>query len=122
MRAERQPVRRRVLIIALLAGIAWALVLAGQIPQRRANRSIVPESHPLVTQTEFSQIRQGMSYEDCVRIIGAPGDAFGSSGAPADHHDKPEWVSYVWRNSPDSYAQISFHDGLAERLVATNLP
>ncbi len=103
--------------------LAWALLLASQIPQRRARTTDpAPLKHPLITWAEFSQIRRGMTYEDCVRVIGAPGDAFGSSGAPADHHDNPEWVSYVWRNSPDSYAQISFHQGQAERLVATNLP
>lgn len=115
--------RRRLIIIGFVAAIAWVLVLASQIPARRSGPNPAsPAAHPLITWAEFNQIRRGMDYENCVRIIGAPGDAYGSSGAPADHHDNPEWVSYVWRNSPDSYAQISFHDGLAERLVATNLP
>lgn len=114
--------RRRLAIIALMVAIAWALVLASQFPLRRSNSSPAPDIHPLVTLTEFSLIRQGMTYEDCVHIIGAPGASFGSSEATADHHAQPEWVSYIWRNSPDSFAQISFHQGRAERLVSNNLP
>jgi hypothetical protein len=116
------PTRRRIGLIALMIAIAWALVLAGQIPVGRTRNVPAAAPHPIVTQDEFSQLRQGMNYEECVRIIGAPGNPFGSSDAPADHHAQPEWVSYIWRNTPDSFAQISFHHGRAERLASVNLP
>jgi len=114
-------VRTRIIVIGLVVAIAWTLIVA-QYPVRHSGPVQAPADRPLVTWAEFNQITRGMTYEDCVYIIGAPGDAFGSSDAPADHHAKPEWVSYVWRNNPDSYAQISFRQGQAERLVATNLP
>ncbi len=114
--------RPRIVVIGLVVAIAWTLIVASQFPLDRTRPVEAPVERPLVTWAEFNQITRGMSYEDCVRIIGAPGDAYGSSGAPADHHDSPEWVSYIWRNSPDSYAQISFHQGQAERLRAMNLP
>lgn len=115
--------RPRIVVIGLVVAIAWVLIVASQFPLRHSRPATAPAAdHPLVTWAEFNQITRGMTYEDCVHIIGAPGDAYGSSDAPSDHHASPEWVSYLWRNSPDSYAQISFHRGQAERLVATNLP
>ncbi len=110
--------KRRLAVIAAVAGTAWVLVLAGQ-------RTIDPPGPPakenVVTTDEFAQLHPGMSYHECVRVIGAEGTPFGSSTAPAEHEPWPEWISFEWRNSPDSYVMVSFHHGEVERTRAFNL-
>lgn len=76
---------------------------------------------PLISLEEFNRIRPGMTYDQCVKIIGAVGTPFGSSQEPGDEGEAIEWISYRWRNSPDSYAHVNFHFGKVDRKYAYNL-
>ncbi len=111
--------KRRLLVIAAVVGTAWILVLAGQRAIRTSPPT--PARAVVVSADEFGRLHPGMSYEDCVRVIGAEGAPFGSSDTPQPHAGKPEWISYVWRNDEDSYITISFHNGEVERTRAFNL-
>lgn len=112
--------KRRLAVIAAVAVTAWMLVLAGQ-------RTLLAPGAPaesrtsVVTQAEFERIRPGMSYQDCVRAIGSEGTPFGSSAAPVADGPWPEWISFVWRNDPDSYIMVSYRNGEVERARAFNL-
>jgi len=110
----------RLAIIGVVVATAWGLVLAGQ---RTLQTSPVPVrgAPDVVTSIEFAQIREGMTYRDCVRIIGKEGAPFGSSNAPEPDAPWPEWISFEWRNGPESYAMVSFHHGAVERTRAFNL-
>ena len=111
--------KRRLLVIAAVAGTAWILVLAGQ----RAIRTETPRPARavIVSAEEFARIRPGMTYDECVRVIGADGAPFGSSESPERKPGHPEWISFVWRNDEDSYVTVSFHNGTVERTRAFNL-
>jgi hypothetical protein len=111
--------KRRALVIAAVLGTAWVLVLAGQRTIRVATQA--NEEPVVVSAEEFSRIQPGMTYEDCVRVIGTEGSPFGSSGSPDVDADGTEWISYVWRNDEDSYVMVSFHHGEVERTRAFNL-
>jgi hypothetical protein len=112
--------RRRLFIIGVIAVTAWILVLAGQrsLPTRP---SPTPNRAGIITSDEFAKIRPGMSYQDCVRIIGNDGVPFGSSSSPDAHGDWPEWISYEWRNDAESFIRVSFHYGEVDRARAFNL-
>ena len=109
--------KRRAAVIVAVAITAWLLVLAGQ-RSMTTKATAVPA---IVSAGELSRIHAGMSYEDCVRIIGAEGTPFGSSAAPEAPTGSSEWISYVWRNNADSYATVSFRDGAVERVRAFNI-
>ena len=96
------------------------LVLAGQRAIRMSTRPAASEA-VVVSAEEFSRIQPGMSYDDCVRVIGTEGSPFGSSSSPEVGTDGSEWISYVWRNDEDSYLTVSFHRGEVERTRAFNL-
>jgi hypothetical protein len=112
-------VKRRLLVIAAVAGTAWILILAGQ---RTLRTSAPGRGHAVVVSAEeFGRIRPGMTYQECVSVIGAEGSPFGSSDSPESQAERPEWISYVWRNDEDSYVTVSFHNGEVERTRAFNL-
>jgi len=108
--------QRGALVLAVIAG-AWGILLVA--PRYTASDSSVSI---VITAEEFDRILPGMSYDDCVRIIGATGTPFGASNEPGAEADSPEWVSYSWRNHADSYAYISFEKGRVDRKQAVNLP
>jgi len=108
--------KHRLAVIAAVAATAWALVLAGQLSLKTRQNTV-----PVVTADEFAQIHEGMTYVECVRIIGAEGAPFGSSNAPDPKGPWPEWISFEWRNGPESYVTVSFYRGEVERTRAFNL-
>lgn len=65
---------------------------------------------PAVTKAEFDQLREGMSYEDTARVVGASGELQGSSEIAG------YWtVTYSWMNSDGSNLSAMFQNG---RLVS----
>lgn len=99
---------------ALLAGALYTLWPTGGSPSA--------PSTPIVTAAEFDQIQLGMSYEDCTAIIGAGGTPYGASAPPEHAMANTEWVSFVWHNSRDSSAEITFNYGIVESKRAHALP
>ncbi len=79
------------------------------------------EAAPIVTREEFNRIETGMTYGQCVAIIGAAGTPYGSSREPGETGDQLEWITYRWGNEDDSYAHISFHYGRVDRKREFNL-
>lgn len=109
--------KRLFLVIALLAA-GWGLLLMSFAPQSPAK----PQAPgPTVTRDEFERIGSGMTYRECVEIIGAAGTPYGSSSEPGEIGAHLEWITYRWQNDADSYAHISFHYGRVGRKHSVNL-
>jgi hypothetical protein len=76
-------------------------------------RMVLPQSigspSPVVTRAEFDQLREGMSYEDAARVIGASGELHGSSDIAGY-----KTVMYSWMNGDGSNMNAMFQNG---RLV-----
>ncbi len=77
---------------------------------------------PVVTAAEFQRIVSGMTYDECVAIIGSPGTPYGATGPSTEPSESTEWVSYLWTNSRDSSAEISFFRGGVESKREHALP
>ena len=99
------------LLVCLLLGIALPrLWLDGE-----------GDPSPVITLDEFDRIADGMSYEECVAIIGAAGTAYGATTAYSTPSEEAEWISYVWTNARDSSAEVSFYYGEVESKRAHGL-
>ena len=45
---------------------------------------VSPKNQPAISMDEFKQIKNGMTYEQVTRIIGAPGDIISETGTPGE--------------------------------------
>lgn len=103
--------------IAIVGGVGVLLL----VPEGGLLRPAVNLHETVITPHEFDQIEPGMSYEECVAIIGEEGAPFGESTVSGAPGSEREWISYVWRNSPNSRAEISFQFGRVSRKRAYGL-
>ena len=67
---------------------------------------IILRPTPLVTKAEFLRLEEGMSYEEVVRIIGAPGELKASSDLAGI-----KTVMYGWSNTDGSNTNAMFQQG-----------
>jgi hypothetical protein len=83
-------------LLVCLALVAWG-ALTGQVELTEP---------PVVTQAEFLQIQNGMSYEEVQRIIGAPGQEMSRSDVAGINT-----VMYQWINRGGSNMNAMFQNG-----------
>lgn len=76
---------------------------------------------PIITTERFEQIQDGMTYDECARLVGAPGVPFGSSASPGQAPESLEWISYRWVNPDESSAEVSFQYNRVARKRSYNL-
>ena len=69
---------------------------------------------PIVTLAEFGQIRENMSYQQVVDLIGDPGIVAAPSTAPENDAGDVETRMHVWQNSDASNMSATFQN---DRLV-----
>ncbi|MCP3984583.1 MAG: DUF3862 domain-containing protein [bacterium] len=62
---------------------------------------------PIVTLAEFEQLREGMSIQEVVAIVGAPGVVSASGGNDANGQTRMS----VWQNSDASHMNVTFENG-----------
>lgn len=108
---------RRAGLAALVFAAAWGILLVAPDSEPGSPRTPI-----VITADEYDRIELGMTYDECVAIIGATGTPFGASNEPGREADIPDWISYAWRNTPDSYAHVAFDHGRVDRKQAFNLP
>jgi hypothetical protein len=72
---------------------------------------------PVVTKAEFDQIREGMLYEEVVRIIGASGELQSSSDLAGF-----KTVMYAWMNANGSNMNAMFQNGKLVQKAQFGLP
>lgn len=111
---------RRFILTGLFLLGAWAVISVSGRDWSPAMGDSAREAD--ITRDEFNRIEDGMSYPECVAVIGARGAPFGSSGEPGIEAGKSiEWVSYRWNNASGSSAEISFNFGKVSRKRSFNL-
>jgi hypothetical protein len=106
-------------LIVVGAGIAW-MTGAFSISDR-TGRTILPQGvgapAPVVTKAEFDRIKEGMTYEDVVKIIGASGEQQSSSDIAGY-----KTVMYSWMNSNGSNMNAMFQNGKLVQRAQFGLP
>lgn len=66
---------------------------------------------PVVTLVKFEQIRDGMTYEQIVEIVGEEGVVFSDSSLENDLDGEVKAIMYEWKNGDFSGMQIIIKDG-----------
>lgn len=110
--------KRQLVLVAAVLAAGWGLMLMSLAPQHPPSSS---DPTPVITRDEFNRIETGMTYQECVSIIGATGTPYGSSSEPGDAGADLEWITYRWGNNDSSYAHVSFHFGRVGRKHEVNL-
>jgi hypothetical protein len=115
--------------VSTATGCLIMLAVAGGIglmsgvfsPSDGSGRTVLPQSFgapaPVVTKAEFDQIREGMTYEQVQRIIGAPGEVQSSSDLAGY-----KTVMYAWMNSNGSNMNAMFQNGKLVQKAQFGLP
>lgn len=105
---------------------ARARTMQGSRPTRQtARRSGTP---PYISMDTYMKIKSGMTYKECVKVLGAEGTYAGrqpSAGGTYDANGRPirlQLDTYTWANPHDStHATIQFRDGkVAARTFGMN--
>jgi hypothetical protein len=101
--------------VALIIGCACAVLGVGCEEDNSDSGSSSGGGDVVITQAEFNEIQNGMTYEQVAAIVGDPGQIVQDGGGT---------LIVVWQNySPASYAQVAFVDGRAELKDSSgNLP
>jgi hypothetical protein len=66
---------------------------------------------PVVTLVKFDQLRNGMTYEEIVEIVGEEGAAVSDSSPEAEQDGDTRTLVFEWKNGDLSGMKISFKDG-----------
>jgi len=108
----------------LLACVALALV-SGAFGPLGSNttsdgRFVMPQSigpGPVATKAEFDRLQEGITYEQAVQIIGAPGEVQSSSDLAGI-----KTVMYGWANANGSNMNAMFQNGALIQKAQFGLP
>ena len=113
--------RVAVLGVAMLVLFVLAMFSGAFSVSDASGRAVLPQAFaaaaPVVTKAEFDQIREGMSYEEAARIIGASGE-LQSSSEIAGYRT----VMYSWMNSNGSNMNAMFQNGRLINKAQFGLP
>lgn len=79
---------------------------------------------PVITLAEYELLVDGISYEEAVEIIGAPGAEQSSSTTPPlpGHPNGMRTAMYAWTNPGGSNAMLTFQDGKLMSRAQFGLP
>lgn len=71
------------------------------------------KNQPKISMDEFTQIKNGMTYEQVTEIVGSPGEMIAQTGTPGDQFHTETYNFKGDRNSIlyGSFAQLTFQDG-----------
>ena len=116
-----------VAVLAILVTIAVVWVLASNGVFRHSTRPepgryVAPQvplvqDPPVVTRSEYSQLREGMTYEEAVRIIGVRGDELSRSDLAGI-----TTVMYSWVNDNGSNMNAMFQNNKLVTKAQFGLP
>jgi hypothetical protein len=108
-----------VVILAVIAAFVWggAQYFGGDSSGRTVLPRPIGAPPPVVTKGEFDRIADGMTYEQVVQIIGAPGEVLSSSDMAGT-----KTVMYAWKNSNGSNMNAMFQNGALITKAQFGLP
>jgi hypothetical protein len=108
-----------VAILAVVGVIAWVSGVFSVSDS--AGRTVLPQSiaapPPVVTKAEFDRIKEGMSYDEVVKVIGAPGEQLSSNDLAGI-----KTVMYSWANSSGSNMNAMFQNDKLIQKAQFGLP
>ncbi|HSU17650.1 MAG TPA: DUF3862 domain-containing protein [Longimicrobium sp.] len=110
---------KALLFLVIFGVIMWTSGLFSVADQ--SGRAVLPQSFgappPVVTAAEFAMIQDGMTYQQVVGIIGAPGDQLSASSIAGYRT-----VMYSWTNSNGSNMNAMFQNGKLIQKAQFGLP
>ena len=101
-------------IIGLIVVIALVIMVGVPIIDLRSD-------DPVVTFVKFDQIRQGMTYEEIVEIVGEEGVAVSDSSPEEEQDGETKTLTFEWKNGDLSGMRISFKNGKLVEKSQTEL-
>ena len=110
-------------VVIVLAGIGFWVWFSGGFSggADSSGRFVMPQpiatSPPVVTKAEYDQIREGMSYSEVRRIIGAPGEEQSRSDLAGI-----STVMYAWMNANGSNMNAMFQNDKLVTKAQFGLP
>jgi hypothetical protein len=107
------------IVVLVIGGFLW---FSGVLSiSDETGRMVLPSSiaapAPVVTKAEFDRIRDGMSYEEVAKIIGASGEVLSSSDVAGY-----KTIMYSWTNSNGSNMNAMFQNGKLTQKAQFGLP
>lgn len=112
---------RHALAVAALVLLLLLALLHPSLPWWGAPTAAPEPKEPVITLEEFERVEPGMTYEECVAIIGASATPFGASTDASRPADSIEWISMRWQNPDGSSAELAFNYGQLARKRAYDL-
>jgi len=116
---KSNPAAAAMLALVIFAMIMWTSGLFSVADN--TGRAVLPPTFgaapPVVTAAEFDMIREGMTYQQVVGIIGAPGEQMSSSDIAGYRT-----VMYSWTNSSGSNMNAMFQNGKLIQKAQFGLP
>ncbi|MCL4837057.1 MAG: zinc-ribbon domain-containing protein [Thermoanaerobaculia bacterium] len=114
-----------VLAIIVTIAVVWLLAANGVFrpgASREPGRYVAPrvpvlQDPPVVTRAEYDQLREGMTYEEAVRIVGARGDEQSRSDLAG-----LTTVMYSWMNDNGSNMNAMFQNNRLVTKAQFGLP
>lgn len=76
---------------------------------------------PVITLAEFEAIKQGMTYQQVVQVVGTEGTLSSESGFDNFDGTKTMFKTYSWNNADISSASIGFTDGKVDNKFQVGL-
>jgi hypothetical protein len=98
--------------LVVIVGVIGAFIWGGAqfFGSDSSGRTVMPRGigapPPVVTKGEFDRVADGMTYEQVVQVIGAPGEVLSSSDIAGT-----KTVMYSWKNSNGSNMNAMFQNG-----------
>ena len=113
--------RNTVVVMVVLALVAVVWITGTRKTTDSSGRFVMPQSiaepTPVVTKSEFDQIREGMTYDQVVGIIGASGELLSSNDLAGF-----STVMYSWANANGSNMNAIFQNGKLMQKAQFGLP
>ncbi len=96
-----------VLVVPSVCSVAFVGVGMSVNDVQTLDLSKTEEPPPIATLAEFERIREGMSRQEVITIVGAPGVAAAEEGGDGDGQTGVT----VWQNSDASHMSVTFENG-----------
>ena len=107
--------------IACTIVVGMFVPFGGRSPAQSSGRAVMPQfpgqAAPVVTKAEFDAVREGMTYQEVVRIIGASGELQSSSDLAGI-----KTVMYSWMNANGSNMNAMFQNDKLVQKAQFGLP
>lgn len=98
-----------IILFVLIFGVMTAALIGSNTPAEREKRETLKQAAIDALKSSYDQLEIGMSYEECVKIVGAEGELFSES--ETEYFGKTK--IYLWKPKDKQFTGIEayFKDG-----------